>query len=61
MTEAYSCHDCECQVASQTVTREGRHLTSVETVYTCGARKTEMSDTESSVGRVAFEGCHCAA
>lgn len=54
------CPGCSCQIVDQSVKREGRHLTFIETVFTCGARKREITDTASNIGRVELEECCCA-
>jgi len=56
-----TCIDCHCKVSSSTVKRDGRHLETKETIFSCGASKREISDREGNNGRVEFEGCCCAA
>lgn len=54
------CCDCRCEVASRSVKREGRHLTSMETIFSCGARQKDFTNTEAMIGSVELEGCCCA-
>jgi hypothetical protein len=55
-----TCIDCKCEVYSQSVRHHRRFLVTKDITFTCGARQTEIHDSESNIGRVEFEGCSCA-
>lgn len=54
-----TCIDCSSIATGHKVQREGHHLTIVETIFSCGARKREVTDTETNTGTVKFGGCGC--
>jgi hypothetical protein len=56
-----SCIDCRCKEVSHNIKRDGGQLISIETTFSCGARKREFTDTPGRIDRVEYEGCSCAA